>query len=143
LERERGVITLRVIMRGKSAHAGRQFEGVNAFERSLPAMMRLAEIRKGVELRETKHNIAPAASHKSTLLLSGPVEAGTNFNVTPEYCSFTIDRRINPEENLEQEERRLRDALGKARSRRFKTNLRQLLSNNARWAKFCPAASPT
>jgi acetylornithine deacetylase/succinyl-diaminopimelate desuccinylase-like protein len=35
----------------------------------------------------------------------------TNFNVTPEFCSFTIDRRLNPEENLDEEKRRLRDAL--------------------------------
>jgi len=107
----RGAITLRATMRGKSAHVGRQFEGLNAFERSLPAMMRLAQIKKEVELRETKHNIAPAAARKSILLLGGRVEAGTNFNVTPDFCSFTVDRLINPEENLEQEERRLRDAL--------------------------------
>ena len=108
----RGAISLRATMRGKSAHVGRQFEGVNAFERSLPAMMRLAEIKKEVERRETKYHIAPAAARKSILLLGGCVQAGTNFNVTPEFCSFTIDRRINPEENLEQEEQRLRDALG-------------------------------
>jgi succinyl-diaminopimelate desuccinylase len=108
----RGAITLRVIKRGKSAHVGRQFEGSNAFELSLPGIMRLAEIKKEVESRETKYKIAPAAARKSILLLGGRVEAGTNFNVTPEFCSFTIDRRINPEEDLEQEERRLRDALG-------------------------------
>jgi len=107
----RGAITLRATMLGKSAHVGRQFEGVNAFERSLPAMMRLTEIKKEVEHRVTKYNIAPAAARKSILLLGGRVEAGTNFNVTPDFCSFTIDRRINPEENLQQEERRLRDAL--------------------------------
>jgi succinyl-diaminopimelate desuccinylase len=39
------------------------------------------------------------------------VEAGTNFNVTPEFCSFTLDRRLNPEENLKEEGRRLREAL--------------------------------
>ncbi len=107
----RGAISLRVIMRGKSAHVGRQFEGVNAFERALPGMMRIAAIKKEVELRETKYTIAPPGALKSILLLGGRVEAGTNFNVTPEFCSFTIDRRINPEEGLEEEEQRLRDAL--------------------------------
>jgi succinyl-diaminopimelate desuccinylase len=107
----RGAISLRATMRGKSAHVGRQFEGVNAFERSLPALGRLVEIKKEVELRETQQNIAPAAARKSILLLGGRVEAGTNFNVTPDFCSFTIDRRLNPEENLEEEKRRLRDAL--------------------------------
>lgn len=107
----RGAVTLRATMRGKSAHVGRQFEGVNAFERALPALARLSEIKREVELRETKHNIAPAAARKSILLLGGRVEAGTNFNVTPEFCSFTIDRRLNPEEDIEEESRRLRDVL--------------------------------
>jgi len=107
----RGAISLRATMRGKAAHVGRQFEGLNAFERALPAMVRLAEIKKEVELRETQQNIAPAAARNSILLLGGRVEAGTNFNVTPEFCSFTIDRRPNPEEDLEEEKRRLRDAL--------------------------------
>ena len=107
----RGAITLRATMRGKSAHVGRQFAGVNAFERALPAMLRLAELKQEVEQRETKENIAPAAARKSILLLGGRVEAGTNFNVTPEFCSFTIDRRLNPEEHLEEEKRRLWDAL--------------------------------
>jgi acetylornithine deacetylase/succinyl-diaminopimelate desuccinylase-like protein len=107
----RGAISLRATMRGKAAHVGRQFEGVNAFERSLPAIARLFEIKREVELRETQQNIAPAAARKSILLLGGRVEAGTNFNVTPEFCSFTIDRRLNPEESLEEEKSRLRDAL--------------------------------
>jgi succinyl-diaminopimelate desuccinylase len=84
---------------------------VNAFERALPAMARLAAIKNEVELRETQQNIAPAAARKSILMLGGRIEAGTNFNVTPDFCSFTIDRRINPEENLEEEKLRLFEAL--------------------------------
>ena len=107
----RGAISLRAIMRGKPAHVGRQFEGVNAFERALPAIARLMDIKKEVERRETQQNIAPAAARKSILLLGGRVEGGTNFNVTPDYFSFTVERRINPEENLEEEKRRLLQAL--------------------------------
>ncbi len=107
----RGAITLRATMHGKAAHVGRQFEGVNAFERAIPALARLAELKKEVELRETKQQIAPAAARNSILMLGGRVEAGTNFNVTPDFFSFTVDRRINPEEDLEEEGRRLRDAL--------------------------------
>lgn len=107
----RGAVTLRATLRGKSAHVGRQFEGINAFERAVPAITRLMDIKKEVELRETRQNIAPAAARKSILLLGGRVEAGTNFNVTPEVCSFTIDRRLNPEEDVQEEKRRLLDAL--------------------------------
>ena len=107
----RAAVSLRATLRGKSAHVGRQFEGINAFERAVPAIMRLMDIKKEVELRETRQNIAPAAARKSILLLGGRVEAGTNFNVTPEVCSFTIDRRLNPEEDVQEEKRRLLDAL--------------------------------
>jgi acetylornithine deacetylase/succinyl-diaminopimelate desuccinylase family protein len=107
----RGAISLRVTMRGKAAHVGRQFEGVNAFERALPSISRLAELKREVELRETLHNIAPPAARKSILMLGGRIEGGTNFNVTPDNFSFTIDRRINPEEKLNDEMQRLRDAL--------------------------------
>jgi acetylornithine deacetylase/succinyl-diaminopimelate desuccinylase-like protein len=98
-------------MRGKAAHVGRQFEGVNAFERALPAVAQLADIKKEVELRETQYNIAPVAARKSILMLGGRAEAGTNFNVTPDFFSFTIDRRINPEEDLQEEKRRLCETL--------------------------------
>lgn len=107
----RGAISLRATLRGKTAHVGRQFEGVNAFERALPALARLLDIKHEVEFRETEQNITPAAARNSILLLGGRVEAGTNFNTTPDACSFTIDRRLNPEENLEEEKRRLLDAL--------------------------------
>jgi succinyl-diaminopimelate desuccinylase len=107
----RGAISLRAIMHGMPAHVGRQFEGVNAFEHALPAIAGLMDIKKAVERRETQQNIAPAAARKSILMLGGRVEGGTNFNVTPDYFSFTVERRINPEENLEEEKRRLFGAL--------------------------------
>jgi succinyl-diaminopimelate desuccinylase len=107
----RGAISLRATIRGKAMYVGRQFEGVNAFERAVPAMARLIEIKKEVELHETGYNITPAAARRSILLLGGRAEAGTNFNATPDFCSFTIDRRLNPEEDLEEEKRRLLDTL--------------------------------
>src|SRR6266566_739999 len=57
----RGAISLRATMRGKPAHGGRQFEGVNAFELAVPAMARLLDVKKEVEIRETQYNIAPVA----------------------------------------------------------------------------------
>jgi succinyl-diaminopimelate desuccinylase len=64
----RGAITLRAIMRGKPAHVGRQFEGVNAFERAIPTMAKLLELKKEVERRETQQQITPAAARKSILM---------------------------------------------------------------------------
>jgi len=40
-------------------------------------------------------------------MLGAESGGGTNFNVVPEECWFTIDRRINPEEDLTAEKIRL------------------------------------
>ena len=41
------------------------------------------------------------------MLIGGRVEAGSNFNVVPGRCVFTVDRRMNPEEDFEVERRAL------------------------------------
>ena len=107
----RGAITLRVTVKGKSAHVGRQHEGVNAFERMLPVAQALLELKAEVEQRVTAFRITPEAARRSILMLGGQAEAGSSFNTVPEFCSFTVDRRINPEEDLEVERRRLLAAI--------------------------------
>ncbi|MCU1317239.1 MAG: ArgE/DapE family deacylase, partial [Candidatus Acidoferrum typicum] len=49
---------------------------------------------------------AEQARH-SILMLGGQSGGGANFNVVPEECWFTVDRRINPEEDLEEEKANL------------------------------------
>ena len=113
----RGAITLRITVKGKPAHVGRQHEGINAFEKMLEVAAALRALKAEVEKRTTAFHIAPEAARQSILMLGGRSEGGTNFNVVPERCSFTVDRRINPEEDFECEKRRLFDVLEAARSR--------------------------
>jgi len=98
----RGAFTIRATLRGKPAHVGRQHEGVNAFERAIPLLNELAALKREVEGRG------------SIMMMGGRTEGGTNFNVVPERFSFTIDRRIDPEEDLETERQRLLALLGGA-----------------------------
>jgi succinyl-diaminopimelate desuccinylase len=100
----RGAITLQVTVRGKSAHVGQQHLGVNAFERMLVVGQALLALKQEVETRGT------------VLMLGGQCESGVNFNVVPERCSFTVDRRINPEEDFDQERGRLFAVLDAARA---------------------------
>ncbi len=112
----RGAITLQVTIKGKSAHVGRQCEGINAFERMLAVADRLRALKQEVETRASAYKISPPPLRRSVLMLGGCCQSGSNFNVVPESCSFTIDRRINPEENLEEEKRRLFAVLESARA---------------------------
>ncbi len=103
----RGAITLRVRVLGKSAHVGLQHHGENAFERMHRVVAELLKLKREVEARKTICNIGAEQARNSILLLGGQSAGGANFNVVPDKCWFTIDRRINPEENLPEEKARL------------------------------------
>jgi succinyl-diaminopimelate desuccinylase len=111
----RGAITLRVRVLGKSAHVGLQHQGQNAFERMVQVVERLQELKREVEQRTTRFNISAGQARQSILMLGGESGGGTNFNVVPEECWFTIDRRINPEENLDAEKARFIEVLESCR----------------------------
>ena len=103
----RGAISLRVQVFGKSAHVGLQHQGENAFERMHRVVGRLQELKRAVEQRTTLFNIGAEQARNSILLLGGQSGGGANFNVVPEKCWFTVDRRINPEEDLDAEKGKL------------------------------------
>jgi acetylornithine deacetylase/succinyl-diaminopimelate desuccinylase-like protein len=88
----RGAITLRVTTRGREAHIGFMHEGVNAFEH----MIRVAEA-------------LTARSHE--LLIGGQAGAGAGFNVVPGSAWFSVDRRFDPHEDLEEELARLTEVI--------------------------------
>jgi acetylornithine deacetylase/succinyl-diaminopimelate desuccinylase family protein len=113
----RGAITLRITVKGKFAHVGLQHEGINAFERMLEVAGALQALKAEVEKRRTAYRIVPEGAAHSILMLGGRVEGGTNFNVVPDACSFTVERRFNPEEDLDTEKARLLSLLGKLQER--------------------------
>jgi len=99
----RGAISLRVRVHGKSAHVGLQHLGENAFERMHRVVGQLQELKREVEQRVTNFNVGAEQARNSILMLGGQSGGGANFNVVPEECWFTIDRRINPEEDSREE----------------------------------------
>jgi len=103
----RGAISLRVRVLGKPAHVGLQHQGENAFERMCRVVEKLQELKREVEGRTTGFHIGKAEARNSILMLGGRSGGGTNFNVVPAECWFTIDRRMNPEEDLATEKARL------------------------------------
>ena len=111
----RGAISMRVSVHGKSAHVGLQHRGENAFEGMLRVASRLQELKTEVEQHTTSCDIGAEQSRNSILMLGGTSGGGANFNVVPERCWFTLDRRINPEENLATEKQRIISVLEECR----------------------------
>jgi succinyl-diaminopimelate desuccinylase len=111
----RGAISVRIKVLGKSAHVGLQHRGENAFEQMVRVVERLQDLKRGVEARETGCTIGAEQSRNSILMVGGESGGGTNFNVVPEQCWFTVDRRINPEEGFDTEKGRLVEVLEQCR----------------------------
>jgi succinyl-diaminopimelate desuccinylase len=111
----RGAISLRVTVLGKSAHVGLQHRGENAFEQMVRVVDRLRALKREVEQRTTAYRLGGDQNRNSILMIGGESGGGANFNVVPEQSWFTVDRRINPEENFETERQSLIGVLEQCR----------------------------
>ncbi|HIJ55764.1 MAG TPA: ArgE/DapE family deacylase [Deltaproteobacteria bacterium] len=107
----RGAISFKITINGKPAHVGLQHEGINAFEKMLPLANALLELKEEVESRVTRYSVQPDSARHSILMMGGQSGGGSNFNLVPGEFSFTLDRRINPEEELETEKQKLVDVI--------------------------------
>src|SRR6202040_1472227 len=74
----RGALSLRIKVFGKSAHVGLQHRGENAFEQMLRVVERLQELKREVEQRQTRYAIGAEQSRNSILMLGGESGGGTN-----------------------------------------------------------------
>jgi acetylornithine deacetylase len=81
---ERGLLVVDGIVRGKSGHAARN-EGDNAIYKALPVIERLRTLSFPLE----SNLLGPV---KTTVTM---IQAGTQHNVIPDACHFTIDVRSN------------------------------------------------
>lgn len=111
----RGAITVRVTVHGREAHVGLMHQGRNAFEDAIRVVTRLQRLARRVGRRRTRFRVTPDAARRSLMLIGGRVEAGSNFNVVPGRCVFTVDRRMNPEEDFEAERQALFAVFDEAR----------------------------
>jgi succinyl-diaminopimelate desuccinylase len=111
----RGAISLRVKVLGKSAHVGLQHRGENAFEQMVRVVERLQSLKREVEQRTTGYALGGEQNRNSILMIGGESGGGANFNVVPEQTWFTVDRRVNPEEDFEAEKQSLIGVLEQCR----------------------------
>jgi len=102
-----GIVTWEVVVHGKSAHSGSSFLGINAIERSLPVMETLMRLKRVVQARTSalpanssleaigKKNVMPILN---ITMISG----GIKENIVPDRCVLRGDRRVIPEESMEE-----------------------------------------
>jgi succinyl-diaminopimelate desuccinylase len=111
-----GIIWGKVTVKGQQGHAGYPFKAKNAIDE---AMRLIEEFKNYGKLVEKKESTLHAPSGSPRNLVWGRysvtmISAGEKENVIPGTCEFRFDRRLLPEEPLEQAEKELMDFFQKA-----------------------------
>jgi len=114
-----GVLWLRVTVHGKAAHASTPEEGLNAFEKMAELVLVLQSLKERLNAPERAFKTVGGGERKPTLNLGGVFfgTEGDKENTVPASATFTIDRRIVPNETLAEAEAELRQALEDAQKR--------------------------
>lgn len=112
----RGAITLRVNVSGREAHVGQAHLGINAFEHLVEIARPLNALAHDLLETRTEFAMSDDDARGSMLVVGGAAGAGANFNVVPGAAWFSVDRRLNPEEDLDEEMARLTEMIDKAAS---------------------------
>jgi succinyl-diaminopimelate desuccinylase len=110
----RGAITLRVQAAGREAHVGYVHQGINAFEHMIRIAEPLTTLSHQLLKERTSFPVESEEAAGSMLVVGGQAGAGAGFNAVPGSAWFSIDRRFNPEEELEQELARLTGMINEA-----------------------------
>jgi acetylornithine deacetylase/succinyl-diaminopimelate desuccinylase-like protein len=113
----RGAITLLVRVRGRAAHVGQAHLGVNAFEGLVRIAEPLAALAQELRGRRTAYALEPEEARGSMLVVGGASGSGASFNVVPGEAWFSVDRRFNPEEQLDEVLQELRRTIEEAAER--------------------------
>lgn len=106
-----GIIWGKIMVKGRQGHAGYPFNAKNAIEEAIKLLGEFENYKKLVEKKESVLPATPKAPRKFvwgryTVTL---IRAGEKENMIPGICEVRFDRRLLPEESIEEAERELKD----------------------------------
>ncbi len=108
-----GAIQLDIKVSGKSVHSALANLGVNAIEKSVGLLSALLDLKENVIQRSSSVPANPdtGLTHMQARLNIDMIKGGIKVNIIPDECSISIDRRLIPEEKVEDAEKELMDTL--------------------------------
>lgn len=126
-----GNLDINVETIGRSSHSGLSLLGVNALEEMIPILVELKKLKEEVESRQSKDIPGfpdPKTKEKrnlTPLFNMDIIKSGEKSNIIPDHCTLTINRRVIPDENIEDVKQEIIDAIekGKAKSKALDVKL--------------------
>ncbi|MFQ6089085.1 MAG: M20 family metallopeptidase [Candidatus Methanofastidiosia archaeon] len=111
----RGALWLELITRGKTAHGSMAFMGINAFEKMVKVATELKNLEVKFAKKKSKYPTQFPQEKHPMIMLGGVVGGGVKTNVVPDECRITVDRRLIPEEKIEDAMNEIEEVLMKLR----------------------------
>ena len=110
---ELGVLQVEIKVKGKSVHSALSHLGENAIEKSHILVKALLDLKYIVEQRKSSIPVHPntGLNWMEARLNINMIKGGIKVNIVPDECLISIDRRLIPEENLEDARKELLDVL--------------------------------
>ena len=102
----KGRVGLKISLRGKSAHAGTPWKGINAIYRMAPLIQKIEKLNRRLP------PFPPLG--KGTISVTKIDCEKASLNAIPDNCTIYLDRRMNTRENKESVKRELRTLMGKS-----------------------------
>jgi len=118
-----GDLLVEIEVIGLSCHSGMNFLGINAIDAIVPILVELLKLRKKVESRRSTvpgipRPETPTERYLSPMLNLSIIRGGVKNNIVPGTCQLTLDRRLIPEEKIDEVTLEIMEAVnrGKAKS---------------------------
>lgn len=108
---------------GRSCHSGMNFLGINALEETIPILNELMNLKQVVEARESKKvpgfpRFGTGEQGNMTPMFNlDVIHSGMKSNIVPGFCTLTINRRIIPDENIEDVKKEINEAIERGKSK--------------------------
>jgi succinyl-diaminopimelate desuccinylase len=108
-----GALHVDIKVTGKSVHSGLSHLGENAIEKASLLIQALMDLKHKVEQRKSAVPTHPDTklSRMEGRLNINMIKGGIKMNIVPDECLISVDRRLIPEENLDDARKELLDTL--------------------------------
>lgn len=113
----KGVIWLKIEVKGKSAHTSKPYKGINSFERMTTVAQEIMKLNKKISKRKTAYMTKDKKDRFSTMVLGGQSWGGDKTNIVPDASGFSIDRRFLPEEDVRKVKKEIYECINKIKKR--------------------------
>ncbi|MFX1278345.1 MAG: M20 family metallopeptidase [Promethearchaeota archaeon] len=106
---------------GRSSHSGLSILGVNALEEMIPILVELKKLKEEVEIRQS--NDIPGFPDPKTkekrnlnpLFNLDVIRSGEKSNIIPDLCTLIINRRVIPDESIEDVKQEILNAVDRGK----------------------------